>query len=203
MAIAEREIAPPAQKRLYTEDEYLTLEEQAGERSEYIHGRICPLSGGTDDHAVIPMSLGAELRAALRGRGCRVMSSDIKVYTAGEMYYPDVTVVCGPRQYRGGNRTVITNPILIGEVLSPTTERNDRGRKLRDYITVESLMVYLLVSQDVPRVEQFSRAEDGRWNYGMVTGMESVLDIPALSVSLNLADIYDQIEFVRGADDES
>ena len=160
------------------------------------------MSGGTDDHATIPMSLGAELRAALRGRGCRVMSSDIKVYTVGEMYYPDVTVVCGPRQYHGGNRTVITNPILIAEVLSPTTEQKDRGQKFRDYLTVESLMVYLLVSQDTARMEQFSRAESGRWEYSVAAGLESVLDLPALSISLNLADIYDQIEFFPNTDGE-
>ncbi len=160
------------------------------------------MSGGTDDHATIPMSLGAELRAALRGRGCRVMSSDIKVYTAGEMYYPDVTVVCGPRQYYGGSRTVITNPLLVAEVLFPTTERKDRGEKFRDYITVESLMVYLLVSQDAPRVEQFSRAQDGRWDYSLISGLESLLDIPALGISLNMADIYDLIEFTPVAADD-
>jgi Uma2 family endonuclease len=99
MAIAEREIVSQAPHRLYTEDEYLALEEMAEEKSEYIHGEICAMSGGTDAHATIPMSLDAELRAVLRGRGCRVMSSDIKVYAAGEIYYPDPTVVCGLSQY--------------------------------------------------------------------------------------------------------
>lgn len=203
MAVAEREVTPPAKERLYTEDEYLALEEAAEEKSEYVHGRIRPRPGGTDNHAAVSMSLGAALRAALHGRGCLVMSCDMKVQAAGLMYYPDLSVACGPRQYHGGNRTVITNPILVAEVLSPSTEQRDRGEKFRDYLTVESLMVYLLVSQDAPRVEQFSRAEDGRWDYSLVTGLESVLDIPALSISLNLADIYDQIEFVQGADDEA
>lgn len=202
MAIAEREIAPQTHKRLYTEDEYLALEEKAEAKSEYVHGEICPMSGGTDDHATIPMSLGAELRAALRGRGCRVMSSDMKVYAAGEIYYPDVTVVCGPRQYHSSNRTVLTNPLLVAEVLSPGTESKDRGEKFRNYLAVESLAVYLLVSQDAPRVEQFSRMEDGRWSYTLVSGLEGVLDIPVLSVSLDLADIYDGIEFTQGAADE-
>lgn len=181
------------------ERDYLAAEEVAEEKSEYVRGRICPRPGGTADHAAISVSLGA----ALRGRGRLVMSCNMKVQAAGQMYYPDLSVVCGPRQYRDGSRTVITNPILIAEVLSPTTERKDHGEKFRDYLTVESLMVYLLVSQDVPRVEQFSRAEDGCWDYRLVTGLESVLAVPALSVSLNLADIYDQIEFVQGADDEA
>jgi len=181
------------------ECDYLAAEEVAEEKSEYIRGRVCPRPGGTENHAVISMSLGA----VLRGRGRLVMSCNMKVWAAGQMYYPDISVVCGPRQYHGGNRTVITNPVLIAEVLSPTTERKDRGEKFRDYITVESLMVYLLVSQDAPRVEQLSRAEDGRWDYRLVMGLESVLAIPALSVSLNLTDVYDQIEFVQGADDEA
>ncbi len=202
MAIAEREIAPQTQKRLYTEEEYLALEEAAEGKSEYIHGEICPMSGGTDYHAAIPMSLGAELRAALRGRGCLVMSSDMKVYAAGEVYYPDVTVVCGPREFYGGNRTVITNPLLVAEVLSPSTESKDRGEKFHNYLAVDSLAVYLLVSQDAPRVEQFSRAEDGQWSYTHVSGLEGILDIPALSLSLTLAHIYEGIDFSDGAADE-
>ena len=199
MAIAEREIAPRTEKRLYTEEEYLALEEAAEGKSEYIHGEICPMSGGTDYHAAIPMSLGAELRVALRGRGCLVMSSDMKVYAAGDMYYPELTVVCGPRQYHGGNRTVITNPLLVAEVLSPSTERKDRGEKFQDYMTIESLMVYLLVSQNAPRVEQFSRAGDGRWDYTLVAGLNGILPIPALGVTLALADIYAEIDFMQEA----
>lgn len=202
MAIAEREVAPQTQKRLYTEDEYLALEDAAEARSEYIHGEICPMSGGTDYHGALGINIGAELRAALRGRGCLVMSSDVKVRAAGEVYYPDISVTCGPRQYYSGNRTVITNPLLVAEVLSPSTESKDRGEKFHNYLAVESLAVYLLVSQDAPRIEQFSRAEQGHWNYTLVTGLENVLEVPALSISLNLADIYDQIEFMPGTADE-
>lgn len=207
MAIAEREIAPqtpdaPAQKRLYTEDEYLALEERAEEKSEYVHGEIHPMSGGTSYHGALAMNLGAALIAALRGRGCLTMSSDVKVRAAGQMYYPDVSVTCGPQEYYGGNRTVITNPLLVAEVLSPSTERKDRSEKFHHYLAVESLAVYLLVGQDEPRIEQFSRAAGGSWHYTLVSGLEGVLDIPALSISLRLADIYDQIDFADGADDE-
>ncbi len=202
MALAEREIAPQTPRRLYTEDEYLALEEAAEGKSEYVDGEIRPRPGGTADHATISMSLGAGLCAALRGRGCLVMSSDVKVRAAGEMYYPDVSVTCGPRQYYSGNRTVITNPLLVAEVLSPSTEGKDRGEKFRNYLAVEALAVYLLVSQDAPRIEQFSRAEDGHWNYILVTGSDSILDIPALSVSLKLADIYDGIDFTDQVQDE-
>ncbi len=202
MAIAEREIAPQTQRRRYTEDEYLALEDAAQYKSEYVDGEIRPMSGGTDYHGALAINTGAELRAALRGRGCLVMSSDVKVRAAGQMYYPDVSVTCGPRQYFSGNRTVITNPLLVAEVLSPSTEGKDRGEKFHSYLAVESLVVYLLVSQDAPRIEQFSRAEDGQWNYTFTSGLDSILDIPALSISLNFADVYDQIEFTQGANDE-
>jgi Uma2 family endonuclease len=202
MAIAEREVVPQTQKRLYTEEEYLALEEAVEGKSEYIHGEICPMSGGTDYHGALAMRLGSALIIALKGRGCLVMSSDVKVRAGGEMYYPDVSVTCGPRQYFSGNRTVITNPLLVAEVLSPSTEGKDRGEKFHNYLTVASLAVYLLVSQDEPRVEQFSRADDGRWSYTLASGLEDILDIPALSVSLTLADIYEGIEFIPEPSDE-
>jgi len=207
VALAEREVASqpqdtPAQKRLYTEDEYLALEEGAEEKSEYVDGEVRPMSGGTSYHGALAMNLGAALIAALRGRGCLVMSSDVKVRAAGQMYYPDASVTCGPREYHGRNRTVITNPLLVAEVLSPSTESKDRSEKFHNYLTVESLAVYLLVGQDEPRIEQFSRAEGGSWHYTLVSGLEGILDIPALSISLRLADVYDQIDFTDRADDE-
>ena len=199
MALAEREIIAAPTERRYTPEEYLALEEVATEKSEYVHGGMRLMSGGTIDHAAIPVSLGAELRTALRGRNCMVMSSDMKVYAAGQMYYPDVSVACGPREYYGNNRTVITNPILVAEVLSPGTENKDRGEKFHNYLAVESLRVYLLVSQDAPRIEAFSRLEGDGWSYTQAAGLESTLELPALSIALRLADIYDQIDFTPEA----
>lgn len=200
MAIAEREVlSPPAPPRLWTEAEYLAREEAAEEKSEFIEGRIVPMSGGTDAHAAIPMNLGAALVVALRGRGCLIMSSDIKVWAAGSFYYPDLTVACGPMEYRGRGRVAITNPILVVEVLSPSTAAKDRGEKFQHYQQIESLQSYLLVSQDEARVEQFSRGENGHWDYTAVVRLEGILDIPALSVKLALSDIYDQIDFTDTA----
>ena len=191
MALPQRYV----EKEFYTEEEYLTLEEDALHKSEYVNGVIRAMSGGTEEHATIPMSVGAALWNALRGRNCRVMSSDMKIWTAGAMYYPDISVVCGPSQFHGRGRTVISNPILIVEVLSPSTEDKDRGEKFLRYQQIETLMSYLLVSQNAPRVEQFSRGESGHWDCTAVSGLESILHIPTLSVTLALADIYDQIDF--------
>jgi len=189
MALARRYV----EKDFYTEEEYLAWEETAIEKSEYINGQFRAMSGGSEAHATLPMNIGAELRAALRGRGCRVLSSDMKVHAAGAMYYPDVTVVCGPSRYHGRSNSVLTNPVLIVEILSPSTETKDRGEKFLHYQQIDSLHSYLLVSQDESRVELFSRGENGHWDYTQASGLESSLPIPALSISLTLADVYDQI----------
>ncbi len=124
------------------------------------------------------------------------MTSDMKIYTGQEIfYYPDITVVCGQPLYHEPANTVLTNPVLLAEVLSPSTESKDRGEKFLRYQQVETLMSYLLVSQDAPRVEQFTRRENGHWEYEAAMGLDGILTIPALSVTLTLADIYDLIDF--------
>ena len=195
MAIAERELAPQARKQFYTEEEYLGREDAAEERSEYVHGELQPMSGGTDDHNLISGNVFGELRAILRRRDCRVYGSDMKVYADGAMRYPDVSVVRGPRIYHGANRTVVCNPLLIAEVLSPSTEKTDRGAKFRNYTAISTLQVYLLISQNTARVEMYLRGEDGHWDYSEIIGLDAILNISTLSVSLPLSEIYDLIEF--------
>lgn len=195
MAIAERELLAPTKNRLYTEEEYLALEEAAEEKSEYINGEIRPMSGGTYYHGAISGHLITALNVALSDTECVAASSDVKVRAAGSMFYPDVSVVCGPPIYHGRTHVVVTNPILVAEVSSPSTEGFDRSRKMRDYFEVLSLQVYLLVSQTEPRLEMFSRQENGNWRYETVAGMDAALTIPALSISLKLADVYRRVVF--------
>ncbi|MBV9849180.1 MAG: Uma2 family endonuclease [Armatimonadetes bacterium] len=192
MALPQRYV----EKDFYTEDEYLRWEEDAPYKSEYVRGEIRAMSGGTDYHNAICMNIGSALVVALRGRGCLVMSPDMKVRTMdGVMRYPDVTVVCGPRQFHGRGRSVITNPLLVVEVLSDSTEGTDRGEKFLEYQAIPSLTDYLLVSQRTALVEHYARGQSDHWNYQAVRGLNSKLIIPSLSVTLTLADIYDQIDF--------
>ncbi len=191
MALARQFIEPSR----YTEEQYLAWEEDATEKSEFIDGEIRAMSGGSEPHASIPVNIGGELRTALRGRGCRVLSSDMNVLAAGALYYPDLSVVCGPSVYRNGNKHVITNPIVVVEVLSPSTEPKDRGEKFIRYQQIETLRSYLLVSQTEPRVEMFERGENGHWDYSMVAGLENALAIPSLGVTLALSEVYDQVDF--------
>lgn len=192
MALPQRYV----EKAFYTEAEYFAWEEDAPRKSEYINGEIRMMSGGTDDHAALSLSVGAELRAALRGRGCRVMSADMKVLSGdGSLRYPDVSVVCGASVYHGRGRSAITNPLVIVEVLSPSTEAADRGEKLLGYQAIESLQSYLLVDQQTARIEQYARMDNGHWDYKAVEGLEGMLTIPALNITLALADIYEGIDF--------
>lgn len=192
MALPQRYI----EKDYYTEEEYLRWEEDAPYKSEYVRGEIRAMSGGTDYHGAISISVGAELRAALKGRDCLTMSSDVKIRTLrGTFRYPDVTVTCGPRRYHGRGRSVITNPLVVVEVLSDSTAATDHGEKLREYQMLESLHHYLIVSQREPRIELYTRKDDDHWDYQAVEGLGATLTLTALSVTLALTEIYEGIEF--------
>ncbi len=184
----------------YTEEQYLDLEETAVEKSEYIDGEIRAMSGGSEPHATIPINIGGELRTALRGHGCRVMSADMKIWAANAFYYPDLSVVCGPSIYRNGNKHIITNPVVVVEVLSPGTEPKDRGEKFIRYQQIETLQSYLLVSQTEPRVELFERGENGHWDYILIAGLKNAIEVPSLGVTLALSEIYDQVDFENSAE---
>jgi len=111
-------------------DEFLDQEELSKMKHTYYAGVVTAMAGGTFEHGLLAMNLGSELRAALRARSCSVVGSDVMFRTGSkEMFtYPDITVVCGPVERMQGRRTVITNPVFLVEVLSPSTEAKDGGR---------------------------------------------------------------------------
>ncbi len=125
------------------------------------------MAGGSPRHNALCVSLGAALHGALRGGSYRVLSSDQRLGLGdGERYvYPDLTVVCGAVVAQAGTTDVITNPTMLVEVLSPSTEQYDRGLKWDGYQRIAALRDYLLVSQDHARIEHFCREADGSWRY--------------------------------------
>jgi Uma2 family endonuclease len=146
---------------------YLAWEREQRERHHYVRGEIFAVAGGSPRHNALCTRLGGKLDAAFGDGPCRVFSSDQRVAIGeGEHYvYPDVTVVCGPREYAAGTKDTLTNPTAVIEVLSKGTEAYDRGAKWDDYRQLSSLTDYLLVSQSSPHVEHFQRAEGGEWRY--------------------------------------
>src|SRR5271165_5076937 len=156
-------------------DEYLDREELSTTRHVYCAGVGTAMAGGSLAHGILAMNLGAELRAALRGRGCRVVGSGVLMRAgSGEMYtYPDVMVLCGPVETVEGRPHVIANPVFVAEALSPSTEGMDRGAKSREYRASRSLRQYALLSQEQPWVEIHTRDEAGFWRISETRGLEA------------------------------
>ncbi|MBV9923735.1 MAG: Uma2 family endonuclease [Acidobacteria bacterium] len=180
-----------------TPEEYLAAERLSETRSEYLDGGVYPMTGATANHSTIVLNIGSELNVQLRGRGCKAFVIDMKVRLSGsnKFLYPDVTAVCGDLQYHDDRRDIITNPVLVIEVLSKSTEAFDRGEKFRAYRTIESLREYLLVGQNSPLVEQYVKGEDGRWSLTEAAGLESSLTLPSIGCTLNLGAVYDKVDF--------
>jgi Uma2 family endonuclease len=190
----EKKVVSQKRERLFTEAEYLLIEGQAAYKSEYIHGRIYAMSGGTPEHSQIAANIIAEVKGRLKGKPCRVYTSDlrVKVRATGLLTYPDITVVCGEPQYEGDN---LLNPTVIFEVLSPSTEAEDRGHRFEHFKQIPSLQDYVLVAQDSPRIECYTRQDDTNWPGQIVGGAEAHLFLASLDCTLELAEVYDQVPF--------
>ena len=177
--------------------EYLRLERLAETKNEYLDGQMVAMTGATLRHGFIIGNLVGELKRQLKGRPCQVVPNDLRVRIPSEdVYtYPDVVVVCGEPSLEDHYADTLLNPTLLIEVLSPTTEAYDRGKKLRWYQSLESLSEYLLVSQSSPLVEQYVRQQDDRWLFTIAEGLDAVLPLPSIQIDLALAEIYERIVF--------
>ena len=178
-----------------TPDEYLDREALSETKHMYYAGLVTAMAGGSVAHATLAMSLGAELRAGLRGRGCRVFGSDVLFQTgSGEMFtYPDVTVICGSTEYMPGRKHVVTNPVFVAEVLSPSTEAIDRGAKSNEYRATASLRQYALISQDQPWVQIHTRDEAGAWQISEVNGLDGVCAFTGIDCAVPMAALYEGV----------
>jgi Uma2 family endonuclease len=186
----------PIQKSYLTAEEYLALERQAETRSEYIEGEMVAMTGGTWAHGLVIGNLVYSLKSRLQGGSCSVIPSDLRVRTSPEIYsYPDVVVICGEPSFADGQGDILTNPILIVEVLSPSTESYDRGRKFESYQLLDSLKEYVLVAQDRPRVEHFLRQDGHVWLYTEVSGLDSSVSLTSIGCQIPLAEIYERVAF--------
>ncbi|MBO6940393.1 MAG: Uma2 family endonuclease [Deltaproteobacteria bacterium] len=139
--------------------EYLERREASEVRLEWLDGVVYAMSGGTVEHARLSAAAVGELRTALRAHGCAVFSADlaIRVEATDRTTYADAVVVCGPETVSPSDQHAVTNPTIIVEVLSPSTEASDRGEKFRHYQRLESLREYVLISQGDPTIEVFER----------------------------------------------
>jgi Uma2 family endonuclease len=178
-------------------EEFLEFERAAETKHEYFNGEIVDIPGGSIAHCAIVSNVVAFLNAFLRKRPCLALSSDMRlgISTSRAYTYPDVMVVCGEPQCAPGPKDTVLNPILVIEVLSPSTESKDRGYKLRHYFQVESLKEYVLISQSEPSIETYRRTPDGKWQWSSADGLEASLDLESLDCRIPLAEIYAKITF--------
>ena len=183
-------------KTFITPEQYLEIERKAEFRSEYYNGEMFAMSGASWPHSLIVAHLTRELSQQLRQRPCSVVSQDlrVRVKATGLYTYPDVVVVCGEPQFSDDKPDTLLNPSVIIEVLSPTTEAYDRGRKFGHYRAIESLREYVLVSSDIVSAELFVRREDGQWTLTAADKMEDAIEIPSVQCRLALADIYEKVK---------
>jgi Uma2 family endonuclease len=171
----------------------------AAYKSDYYDGEIFAMSGGTSRHSLITLNIGGELRQRLKAKPCAAYESNqrLVVQATGLRCYPDVTIYCGELKYdpADSQSETATNPTIIFEVLSKSTEGYDRGTKARNFRQIESLQAYIFVSQTSPNVEVFRREADGDWKLHETIGLDSNVLIPRIDVSLPMAEIYDRVIF--------
>jgi Uma2 family endonuclease len=184
----------PEIRHRYTPEEYFALEEQSEVRHEYFDGEVFAMAGGTKSHNLITQNMTLALRAGLRGKGCQVFMEDVRLAVQEDFHYtyPDVVVSCDPADRR--DPYLVRQPVLIVEVLSPSTAEYDRSRKFNQYKKIPSLQHYILVSQTAWVLEWFRRDDLGQWVYTVFSDPTDVLEIPDLNLRLPLADVYDDTD---------
>ena len=155
------------------------------------------MAGSSNEHNLITSNLIISLGSQFKKRNCQVYSPDMRVYIpkTGLFTYPDVSVVCGkPQLLPDANLDTLTNPILIIEVLSSSTEGYDKGAKFDNYRSLESLREYLLVSQDVRKVMRYTKQPNGSWLLMDFIGDKTEIELASIECKLTIEDIYDKVD---------
>jgi len=183
-------------KTLLTPEQYLAIEREAEYKSEYFRGEMLAMSISDWAHNQLVVNLVAGFHNQLRSRPCDVYPSQMRVLVraTGLYTYPDVVVVCGERRFVDERRDILLNPSLLVEVLSPTTEAYDRGRKFEHYRSIESFSEYLLVASDRVHTDLHTRRPDGRWLLTSANRLEDSLDLQSIGCQLALADLYEKVD---------
>lgn len=186
--------AEPAEKRVWTPEEYLAWERAQPEKHAFYQGEIFAMSGATREHNLLVSNLVTGLNVALRDRPCETYPSDmrVKVPATGLYTYPDVSVVCGEPRFEDDTFDTLLNPLVLVEVLSESTERYDRGEKFEQYRTIASLHDYVLLRQDRILVEHFAKQPGGAWLLRELRAGGS-LELASLGCALAVDELYRKV----------
>jgi Uma2 family endonuclease len=208
--MADISMALPSTLPTFSHDEYLAFERDSDRKHEYLDGLIYAMAGSSPEHSTISVNIAEIVTRQLRGTPCRPFSSDMRVRCIplapqakgrqGLFAYPDFIVVCGDPAYHDEHHDVLVNPVLIVEVLSPSTEAYDRDEKVRRYRELASFTDYLLVSQDRYCVEHHSKAGDGSWTTTRETDLSKTVPVESIGCTIPLREVYEWVELSSGSD---
>jgi Uma2 family endonuclease len=195
--------ALPEETITMSEAEYLAYERASEIKHEYLDGDVFAMTGASEQHNVICTNLSRIIGNQILEGPCKIYQSDMRVKVeATRLYtYPDITVVCDTPKLADKEFDTLLNPTVIIEVLSPSTERYDRGRKFQDYRRLASLKEYVLVSQDSAQIERYLRQDNGEWVLTDVVGLDSKFELPSVGCSLDMADVYRKVTFETETDE--
>jgi Uma2 family endonuclease len=185
-------------KQYITEQEYIEFERASATKHEYYAGQIYAMTGASRTHNLIAGNTLASLHTQLRRKPCQIFPSDmrVKIQKTGLHTYPDLVIICGEPQFTDDALDTLINPIVLIEILSPSTERYDRGMKSQHYRTIETLQDYILIEQDHYHIEYYSRQGNGQWLLQEATGIEARITIPSIGSTLLLEDVYEKVDIM-------
>lgn len=177
-----------------TPEEYLVWERAAETKHEYADGRLYSMAGTSRQHVRICVNLVRHLANATAGKTCEVFNNDLRVWIPRRRAYnyPDVVAVCGEAEFLDNQFDTLLNPVLVIEVLSPSTARRDLHTKFRDYRSLDSFAEYVVIAQDERSIAHFVKREDGIWAIQEVSDELRLVTVPCV---LTLDEIYARVEF--------
>ena len=187
------------EKRRYTPEEYLALEDAAETRSEYRNGEIIPMTGGTTNHNRISLNLAGSINLAFAQADYEVFMADVKLWIPDEQVYtyPDVMVVAGAVDYHNRRNDIILNPRVIIEVLSKSTEDYDRLGKFALYRTIPSFQEYVLVNQTRIQVEHYTKQAAKRWLLEDLDIEDAQVRFASIPFAISLEELYGKVQFTE------
>ena len=194
----ENEVKEPALKYNYTTaEEYLEMERASKEKHELHHGTIITMIGASLKHKQIVINLIVNIGSYLKGKSCNIYPGDLrtKVLTEDSFTYPDIAIVCGEPELMDERFDTLLNPSVIIEVLSPSTEKYDKGFKFFYYMQIPSLKEYVMISSTGVYIHISRKQDDGSWKFEEITDPNTSLFINTIEHNIAIQDIYDEVKF--------
>ncbi len=194
---------PKTEKRYYTPEEYLALEETAIDKSEYHDGEIVTMTGGTTNHNKLALNFCRKFPLTIKEQNYEIFINDVRLWIpqTRRYVYPDIMVIQEEPIYQENNQTVVTNPLVIIEVLSNSTKNYDRGNKFFFYRSIPTFREYILIDQYSYHIEQFAKNSKSKWELTEYDSEDSVLTLESVEFQIPMRDIYQRINFDANAEE--